>query len=470
MSAEAGLPLLLLVDDDPLIRASLAFALDADWQVIEAGSRNEALACLEGTEHGPGLALVDLGLPPEPHAPQEGLALIEALLARNASMRVLVLTGQQPGHTLAEAYARGAVDFLSKPVEVSALKERLAVQRGLLRLEAVADELPAGQDVLIGESAAMRELRARLARTAASGFPVLVTGESGTGKELVARALHRLGPRAGEPFLAVNCAALSPQLVEAQLFGHARGAYTGAVTAGEGLLAAAGFGTLLLDEVGELPAELQAKLLRVLESGEYLRVGETTPRHSEARILAATNRDLAAEVRAGRFREDLFHRISVLELTLPPLRERGDDLMLLFEWFRQAWRDRLPAFTLSEPARERLRQHPFPGNVRELRNLVVRLATHNAHESVTLEALEEALGQRMQPPSPRSDGETARERLAAGDFDLDQHLREVERRHLEAALELAAGNLSQAARLLGLHRTTLYSRLERYGALPRQGE
>jgi two-component system nitrogen regulation response regulator GlnG len=478
MDDAGGSPRLLLVDDDPLIRAALAFALESDWEVLEAGSRAEALAQLDAPGAPPLLALVDLGLPPDPHAPGEGLALITDLADRHPRLRVLVLTGQQPDRTLSLAYACGAVDFLAKPVSVDTLRERLALQREILRLEARPGE-PAATGGLIGESPPMQALRARLQRTAESGFPVLVTGESGTGKELVARALHEGGPRREGPFLAINCAALAPQLIEAQLFGHARGAFTGAATAAEGLLAAAGRGTLLLDEIGELPTDLQAKLLRVLESGEYFRLGETTPRQSEARIVAATNRDLMAEVRAGRFREDLYHRISVLTLALPPLRERGEDILLLFEWFRAQWRERLPGFLLEEAARTRLLAHPFPGNVRELRNLVVRLATHHAHATVGVAALEAALGlAELAPvgegaagtgPGGAGPGLDPALELGSAGFDLDRRLREIERAYLDAALRLARGNLSRAARLLGLHRTTLYSRLERYGVLSRQG-
>lgn len=480
MGAPGGLPRLLLVDDDPLIRASLTFALETDWEVLAAGNRAEALAQLAASGDPPVLALVDLGLPPDPHVPKEGLALIEGLTERLPRLRVLVLTGQHPGRTLADAYACGAVDFLAKPVGMTALRARLAVQHGIVRLEADAGGPGDGAAGLIGGSPPMQALRVRLLRTAAAGFPVLVTGESGTGKELAARALHTEGPRRAGPFLAINCAALAPQLIEAQLFGHVRGAFTGAVTAGEGLLAAADHGTLLLDELGELPIELQAKLLRVLESGEYFRLGETTPRRSDARIVAATNRDLVAEVRAGRFREDLYHRISVLTLTLPPLRERGEDIPLLLEWFRAQWRDRLPGFLLEEPARERLLRHPFPGNVRELRNLVVRLATHHANESVGVAALEAALGVAETTSAataplagasadPHAGIDPGAELGGAG-FDLDHRLRDIERAYLEKALGMAAGNLTRAARLLGLHRTTLYSRLERHGALPRQGE
>jgi len=450
--------------------------------VLEAGSRFEALARLEASGDPPVLALVDLGLPPEPHLPHEGLALIEGLTERFPRMRVLVLTGQHPGRALALAYARGAVDFLAKPVGTATLRARLALQQGIARLAAGAGagDGQEGADGLIGDSPPMQALRARLLRTAVAGFPVLVTGESGTGKELVARALHTQGPRRNGPFLAINCAALAPQLIEAQLFGHVRGAFTGAVTTGEGLLAAADHGTLLLDELGELPTDLQAKLLRVLESGEYFRLGETTARRSDARIVAATNRDLAAEVRAGRFREDLYHRISVLTLTLPPLRERGDDILLLLEWFRSQWRDRLPGFLLEEAARARLLSHAFPGNVRELRNLVVRLATHHANESVGVAALEAALGlgdvavmPAGRAPLPSSEPGALPDpwaELGGAGFDLDLRLREIERAYLETALGMAGGNLSRAARLLGLHRTTLYSRLERHGALPRQGE
>jgi DNA-binding NtrC family response regulator len=455
---------LLLVDDDPLIRETLRFALEQEWQVMLAGDRIEALQVLAELPGPPVLALVDLGLPPEPHAPVEGYALLTALAARVPTTRVLVLSGQSPGHTLAQAYALGAVDFVTKPAATEALLGRLRLQYELHGIDR-GEHPPAAVDRLIGDSHAMQLLRATLGRFAVTAFPVLIEGESGTGKELVARALHEASPQAGGPFVAVNCAALSPSLIEAQLFGHARGAYTGAVSAGAGFLGAAEGGTLLLDELGELPLETQAKLLRVLEDGEYYRVGETSVRRSNARLLAATHRDLPAEVAAGRFREDLYHRISVLRLHLPPLRERGADRLLLFEWFRGCYRERLPPFSLDDSARARLLAHPFPGNVRELRNLVVRLGANHPGTIVTAADLHSALGNL--PALTRTDPAVELE-LCEGGFDLDGRLAEIERRYLQSALRLAEGNLSQAARLLGLHRTTLYSRLERLNLLPRE--
>lgn len=464
---EAAPASLLLVDDDALIRETLRYVLEPDWRVLTADTREAALNWLAKADAPPTLALIDLGLPPEPHEPTEGYALLQALKELSPRTRVLVLTGQDPGCTLSRAYALGAVDFVTKPVGAEALRARLRLQFELGAWEAPGGGRHAIQQ-LIGDSRPMQMLRDTVERFAATEFAVLIEGESGTGKELVARALHEESPRRQGPFVPVNCAALSPGLVEAQLFGHARGAYTGAVGAGEGFLGVAEGGTLLLDELGELPMEVQAKLLRVLEDGEYYRVGETTRRRSGARILAATHRDLPAEVAAGRFREDLYHRISVLRLHLPPLRERGQDALLLFEWFRSLYRDRLPPFSLDDSARSRLISHGFPGNVRELRNLVVRLSAGHPGQSIDAAGLSLALGQSLsatREPPPVMSGHIDRE-LCAGGFDLDAQLLALEQRYVSAALRLAEGNQSQAARLLGLRRTTLYSRLERLGLLP----
>ena len=455
-------PRLLLVDDDDLIRESLAYALAPDFDVTHAGNREAAVRALrEGLV--PDLALIDLGLPPVEHLPNEGFKLIGDLLAHEPRVRILVLTGQNEESNARRARALGAVELVPKPCEPGTLKKILsrALQSGEIDHGADGEETRA----LVGDSPALRRLRSQIDLYAASSFPALIEGESGSGKERVAFSLHHLSARAKHPFLALNCAAISPTLVEPTLFGYAKGAFTGAQQAKSGYFEDAGEGTLFLDEIGELPADLQAKLLRVLENGEYQRVGETQTRHSRARVVTATNRDLREEVRAGRFRSDLYHRLSVFELQVPPLRELGDDRLKLLDYYRTLFAAKTgsKSFSFDDAARARWSTYGFPGNVRELRNIVIRLMTKYAGYTVGAAELEAELA----PSSdvPRWDPVArARAELTSGKpFSLDAVLKEVEQSYLDAALEIAQGNMSQAAKLLGISRTTLYGRLEAAG-------
>src|SRR6476659_1846817 len=349
----ASAPRLLLVDDDPLINESLAFALASDYEVSTAGDRASAVEQLRAGLK-PELALIDLGLPPVTHLPNEGFKLIGDLLAHAPGVRILVLTGQNEESNARRARALGAVELVPKPCEPAALRKILA---RALEAGALDDGAAHGEETraLVGDSPPLRRLRSQVDLYAASSFPALIEGESGSGKERVAYSLHHLSSRAAEPFLALNCAAISPTLVEPTLFGYAKGAFTGAQQAKSGYFEDAGEGTLFLDEIGELPAELQPKLLRVLENGEYQRVGETQTRVSRARIVAATNRDLREEVAHGRFRSDLYHRLSVFELVVPPLRELGDDRVKLLDHYRAIYAAKTGArtFELDETARAR---------------------------------------------------------------------------------------------------------------------
>jgi two-component system nitrogen regulation response regulator GlnG len=451
---------LLLVDDDDLIRESLAYALAPDYDVTHAGNREAAVRALrEGLM--PDLALIDLGLPPVEHLPNEGFKLIGDLLAHGPRVRILVLTGQNEESNARRARALGAVELVPKPCEPGTLKKILSLQSGEIDHGIDGEETRA----LVGDSPALRRLRSQIDLYAASSFPALIEGESGSGKERVAFSLHHLSARAKHPFLALNCAAISPTLVEPTLFGYAKGAFTGAQQAKSGYFEDAGEGTLFLDEIGELPADLQAKLLRVLENGEYQRVGETQTRHSRARVVTATNRDLREEVRAGRFRSDLYHRLSVFELQVPPLRDLGDDRLKLLDYYRTLFAAKTgsKSFSFDEAARARWSTYGFPGNVRELRNVVIRLMTKYAGYAVGAAELEAELA----PSSdvPRWDPVArARAELTSGKpFSLDAVLKDVEQSYLDAALEIAQGNMSQAAKLLGISRTTLYGRLESAG-------
>ncbi len=459
-------PSLLIVDDDTLITDTLAYALGADFEVYTCESRQHAIDLLRQLPQPPQLALVDLGLPPTPHAPDEGFALIADLLAHSRGIRIFVLSGQNDAAHARHARALGAAEFVAKPCDPAALKKAF-----LRALEMRAVELtrqPEEAEGLVGQSPELNKLKNQIVQFGDSPFPVLIEGESGSGKELVARSLHRMSGRADRPYLALNCAAIAPTLVEPTLFGYVKGAFTGATTNKSGYFEDANDGTLFLDEVGELPLEMQSKLLRVLENGEYQRVGETQGRVSRARVVAATNRDLLQEVKGSRFRADLYHRLSVLTLSVPPLRELGDDKLILLEHFRKFYAERSGAqpFSLDKAAEQRWLQYPFPGNVRELRNIVIRLGTKYAGQRLSVAELELEfdLEAPEEVPTPAAEGqdllEKAQRHLERGHgIELDAMLKAWERGYIEAALRLTRGNVSQAAKLLGINRTTLYSRM-----------
>ena len=464
--AQAARPSLLVVDDDPLITDTLAFALGTHYEVLTADSRSQAVERVRQLARAPALALVDLGLPPTPHSPEEGFRLIGDLLAHAPGMKIFVLSGQNDAANARHARALGAWEFIAKPCDAATLKRVLDRAR--------QEAAPEVGD-LVGSSAAMEKLRSQIAQFAPSPFPVLIEGESGSGKELVAHSLHRLSGRSARPFLALNCAALAPTLIEATLFGYAKGAFTGATAAKPGYFEDAQDGSLFLDEIGELPLEMQAKLLRVLENGEFQRLGETERRVSRARVITATNRDLRHAARHGSFRADLYHRLSVLSLQVAPLRELDRDKLVLLEHFRQLYarQSGVAPFTLDPAAEARWLRYAFPGNVRELRNIVIRLITKYGGQRVSVAELEPELD--LDGPPGAGDAGTLIEQAqrqlerAAG-FSLDQTLKAWERGYIEAALRLTRGNMSQAAKLLGINRTTLYRRMEAPRAPPPSGE
>ncbi len=469
-SSDTAKPRLLLIDDDPLIGDSLGFALSRHFEVLTSPSRPHCRTLLAGLAAPPAIAIVDLGLPPTPHRPDEGFALIGELLAAAPGIRIIVLSGQNDEDNARHARTLGAIDFVAKPCDPGRLLELL--QRAL-RFQPQAPA-PAAACTLIGESPAMQRLRQQITQFANFDYPVLIEGESGSGKDVVATCcLHKLTRRSALPFLALNCAAISPGLLEPTLFGHARGAFTGATGQQAGYFEEAGEGTLFLDEIGELPPELQPKLLRVLENGEYQRVGETQRRSARARIIAATNRDLKKEIKAGRFRADLYHRLSVFTIQVPPLRDMEEDRLRLFEHFRHLFAAQAGTspVCLDDDATALWRQYGFPGNVRELRNIVVRLTAKHPGQRIDPNRLLAELDVGDEPPRrPDEPANTfagavdAAERFLRehGAIDLDRALAEWERAYIEAALKLAHGNVSQAARSLGINRTTLYNRMENW--------
>ena len=448
-------PDLLIVDDDPLISDTLNFVLSRDFNVYVAESRTQVKSLLRQLDNPPQLALIDLGLPPTPHRPDEGFKLIGELIASSPTIKILVLSGQNDETNARHARTLGAIEFIAKPCEPEKIKQLL---QKALQIRSAEISAPAGEGGLIGNSLLIEKLRQQITQYANAPFPVLIEGESGSGKELIASALHRQSNRAAKPFLALNCAAISPNLVEPTLFGYSKGAFTGATTSRAGYFEDAKDSSLFLDEIGELPLELQAKLLRVLENGEYQRVGETQSRVSN-----------------GRFRADLYHRLSVFTVAVPPLRDLGDDKLMLLDHFRDFYsrQANTKAFHLDEGARVLWLDYGFPGNVRELRNIVIRLTTKYAGQAVNGEQLQTELDMESMtvdlPGLPAGQDfkavlEAAKKHLQIQkSFNLDLTLQQWEKGYVEAALAITQGNLSQAAKLLGIHRTTLYSRMQNYG-------
>jgi len=458
---------LLLVDDDPLIIEGLGFMLRKHYKLITAESRHQAIQKINEEQGLPSLALIDLGLPPYPHKPDEGFTLIRELLSLQPNMKVLVLSGQDNDVNIQHALTIGAVDFIAKPAEPDLLLARLQHHQ---RLHEIDQQRDAQKTVsIIGDSVVMQVVNNQIKQFADSPFPVLIEGASGTGKELVARSLHENSIRSVEPFLAINCAAIAPDLLEAQLFGHAKGAFTGATQEHKGFFIEVGKGTLLLDEIGELPMALQSKLLRVIESGEFYRVGETKEQQSQARIVTATNKSLADEVRTGDFRNDLYHRLSILNIQLPSLNLRGADVFLLLNTFIEAYADTVSPFVLDESARELWQQYDYPGNVRELRNIVIRLGTKYPGQSVNREQLiaeleTELSANELAENATSVSDEMIMQKMRTDEFDLDELINEIESRSIRIALEMNDNNVSKAAKALKINRTTLYSRVQKLGS------
>jgi DNA-binding NtrC family response regulator len=472
-------PVLIIIDDDPLITDTLHFVLSKHFEVCVADSRAQAKSLLRQLDEPPSLALVDLGLPPMQHKPDEGFKLIGELLAHSPSMKIHVLSGQSDDVNVKHALALGALDFIPKPCDVDKLKELLLNSLKVQSVE-LSETLPEPEEDknggMIGESLPMQTLITQIRQFADSPFPVLIEGESGSGKERVASNFHRFSKRNKQPYLSINCAAISPMLAESILFGHAKGAFTGANTANAGYFEDVNEGTLFLDEIGELPLEMQAKLLRVLENGEYTRVGETQVRKSKARVVAATNRDLRAEVRAGNFRSDLYHRLGVFAVKVPPLRDLAEDSLILLDHFNTfyARETAQQAFKLDERAKSRWLSYHFPGNVRELRNIIIRLIAKYAGQTVNELQLSAELDLSRQNEvdggglsngaviSNNSDlsGYALQHLQNEANVSLDQVLKSWEKAYVDAAMRITHGNLSQAAKMLGINRTTLYSRIQ----------
>ena len=453
------MPSVLIVDDEPNIRRMVGALLASEgYEVREApdGARGVALA----TESEPDIALVDLMMPGE----LDGMGVLTALRERVPDVPVVMMSGRAGLSDAVRATKLGAFTFLEKPLTPEGVLLALASALELRQVRREARTLRADLGLaseMIGSSPALRRVREMIAKVAPSDARVLITGESGTGKELVAAAIHAGGARKDRPFVRVNCAAIPRDLVESEMFGHERGSFTGATDRRIGRFELADRGTLLLDEVGDLGAEAQAKLLRAIESGEIERVGGSKPIRVDVRILSATNKDLTRAVADGTFREDLYFRLNVIPLEIPPLRERPDDIPALVRHFSAQHRGRTgqPLTSWSADAIDALSRYRWPGNVRELANIVERLAILNPGREVTSSEVRDVM-----PNGPMRLAEPAvLPNATVLEASLTETLDDYERTLITRALSVAGGNIAEAARRLQTDRPNLYRRMKRLG-------
>ncbi len=386
-------PTLLIVEDDEDIRTQMKWALASDYEVVMAEDQAGALAAFSDSR--PAVSLLDLGLPPRPNDPDEGLKTLSALLAIDPLAKVIIVSGQAEKQNALRAVGAGAYDFLCKPVDMEELK--LVLQRSVYvaELEQEYRAMQQGQraetfEGMLGASPQMQVVFSLVRKVAPTTAPVLILGESGSGKEMVAHAMHRCSPQRNGPFAAINCSAIPETLLESELFGHEKGAFTGAHTMRKGHIESAAGGTLFLDEIGDLPAAVQVKLLRFLQEKRFQRVGGRQEIHSDARVIAATNVNLKESVRSGTFREDLYFRLAVVVITVPPLRERGDDINLIARDFlgRYGKEHGKLSLTFSPDALRAFNMHLWSGNVRELQNRVQRAVIMAEGKRITAADLE----------------------------------------------------------------------------------
>jgi two-component system NtrC family response regulator len=442
---------LLIVEDDEDIRTQMKWALASDYEVVVAGDQAAAHAAFNASR--PAVTLLDLGLPPRPNDPDVGMATLGTLLTLDALAKVIVVSGQGDRQNAIRAVGAGAYDFLVKPVDMDELK--LVLQRCIYLAE-LEQEYRALQEArrtdsfedIIGASAPMQSVFNLIRKVAPTTAPVLILGESGTGKEMVAQALHRRGPQKGGPFIAINCNAIPENLLESELFGYEKGAFTGANTQRKGHVESAAGGTLFLDEIGDLPPSVQVKLLRFLQEKRFQRVGGRQEFLSDARVIAATNLNLQESVTKGSFREDLYFRLAVVVVQVSPLRDRGDDVNLLAQDFlrRYAAQHGKSGLTFTSDAARAINTYRWPGNVRELQNRVQRAVIMAEGKRVTAGDLELADTAGAMP------GQTLKEARET-----------IEREMILAALRRHAGKITSAALELGVSRPTLYELMEKLG-------
>jgi two-component system nitrogen regulation response regulator GlnG len=475
-------PVILVADDDRAIRTVLTQALVR--QGYEVRTSSTAGTLWRWVSDGQGdLVITDVIMPDE-----NGLDLVPRIRQLRPDLRVIVMSAQNTLMTAIKATERGAFEYLPKPFDLKDLIQ--IVERALAEPAPKQAEIEADQPEealhVIGRSPAMQEIYRTMARLMSTDLTVIILGESGTGKELIARALHEYGKRRGGPFVAVNMAAIPKELIESELFGHERGAFTGAVARLSGRFEQAQGGTLFLDEIGDMPAEAQTRLLRVLQEGEYVTVGGRTPIRADVRIIAATHRDLRALIAQGQFREDLYYRLNVVPIRVPPLRERTEDIPALVRHFMtQAMASGLPGKVIDSVAMQRLQGHRWPGNVRELENLVRRLCALYSEETIDVGAIDNEFAEAKQPAVQTEEitGEGLgavverhlREYFAAHADGLpasgvyDRIVREIERPLITLSLEATRGNQLRAAELLGLNRNTLRKKIRELDIQPARG-
>ena len=446
---------LLIVDDDEDIRTQMKWALCSDYDLVTAGDRAGALAAF--TAARPAVTLLDLGLPPRPNDPDEGLEVLSAVLALDPLAKVIVVSGQGDKRNALRAVGAGASDFLCKPVDMDqlALVLQRCVYMAELEQEYRAMQHSARPDVfenMIGANPQMQAVFDMIRKVAPTSASVLILGESGTGKEMVAQALHRRSSRSSGPFVAINCNTIPENLLESELFGHEKGAFTGADAQSKGHIESAAGGTLFLDEIGELPPPVQVKLLRFLQEKCFKRVGGRQEIQSDARVLAATNRNLRESVADGKFREDLYFRLAVVVVKVPPLRERGgDEIILMSKAFLRDYgtEHAKTGLTFAPDALRALSLHSWPGNVRELQNRVRRAVIMADGKRVTARDLELTDTLSALPPQT-----------------LKEARESVEREMIQDALRRHRGKITSAAVELGVSRPTLYELMEKLG-IPR---
>ncbi len=454
---------ILIIDDEPHMRRILQSNLEQDkHRVTAAAGVEEARQLLAANRYEAVLTDQKMG-------DGTGLDVLAAAREADPAAAVVFLTAVATLELAVESMRQGAFDFLAKPFTPEVLRatmkracDHAALVRENTLLKGAVGRLQ-GPSEIFGHSPGMEEVRQRIARVAPSGATVLITGETGTGKELVARSIHQMSPRASKPFVAINCAAVAETLLESELFGHERGAFTGADHSRQGLFEAAHEGTLFLDEVGEMSASAQAKLLRVLTDGQVLRVGSTKPRKVDVRVLAATHRDLQQRVRDGMFREDLYYRLAVVPISLPPLRERREDIAGLAELFlaQAAAELKQGERRLSSAAIDQLRGYAFPGNIRELRNLIERACILSSGVEIGPEQFP-ATAASPAEDSAVPEGPSGWINVLPQEIELRSLLADLEKALIERALRLSQGAQAEAARCLGLSRSDLAYKLAKY--------
>ena len=442
---------LLIVDDDQEIRTQMKWALGSDYEVLSAEDRTGALDSFKA--NNPVVTLLDLGLPPCPNECDEGMAVLSAILTINRDAKIIVISGQGEKKNAIQAVGAGAYDFLCKPVDMEELKLILRRCTYVVDLEneyrQMQQKLRADVfEDMLGTSPQMHGVFAFIRKVAATSAPVLLLGESGTGKEMAALAIHRRSSRKDGPFIAINCNAIPENLLESELFGHEKGAFTGAHMQRKGMMDNAAGGTLFLDEIGELPPPIQVKLLRFLQEQRFQRVGGRQEIQIDTRVIAATNVDLKDAVAKGKFREDLYFRLAVVVIKLPPLRDRGEDVDLLAREFLQQFAAQCdkPSLTFAPDALRAVKRHTWPGNVRELQNRVKRAVIMADGKRVTASDLELTDGAEG-IPAPT----------------LKEARENIERELVEQALKRHSGRISSAAVELGISRPTLYELMDKLG-------